>query len=36
MKTATSTLPIGLPAKLYLAIAAIFLALLAIPQIGHA
>jgi len=36
MKTATSTLPTGLPAKLYLAIAAIVLALLAIPQIGHA
>jgi hypothetical protein len=36
MKTATSTLPSGLPAKLYLAIAAIVLALLAIPQIGHA
>jgi hypothetical protein len=35
MKTATSTLPTGLPAKLYLAIAAIVLALLAIPQIGH-
>jgi hypothetical protein len=36
MKTATFTLPTRTPAKLYLGIAAIALALLAIPQIGHA
>ena len=32
----TATLPAALPAKFYLAAAAIVLALLAIPQIGHA
>ncbi len=36
MKTATLTLPTRTPAKLYLGIAAVALALLAIPQIGHA
>ena len=36
MKTRTLTLPARTPAKLYLAIAAIALALLAIPHIGHA
>jgi hypothetical protein len=36
MKTATSTPPTGLPVKLNLAIAAIFLVLLAIPRIGQA
>jgi hypothetical protein len=36
MKTATFSLPTRTPAKLYLGIAAIALALLAIPQIGHA
>ena len=36
MKTATATLPAGLPVKLSLAIAAIILALLAMPGIGHA
>src|ERR1039457_4574696 len=35
-KIRTSTLPTGLPVKLYLAIAAIVLALLAIPHVGHA
>jgi hypothetical protein len=32
----TATLPSGAPVKLYLAMAAIALALLAIPHIGHA
>jgi hypothetical protein len=32
----TSALPAGSPAKLYLAVAGLALALLAIPQIGHA
>ena len=36
MKVKTAALPAGLPAKLYLAAAAIVLALLAIPHIGHA
>jgi uncharacterized protein YcfJ len=36
MKIRTSTMPTGLPAKLYLAAAAIILALLAVPQLGHA
>src|ERR1700730_9668015 len=35
-KVKTAALPAGLPAKLYLAAAAIVLALLAIPHIGHA
>jgi hypothetical protein len=35
-KTRTSTLPAGLPVKLQLAGAALILALLAIPHIGHA
>jgi hypothetical protein len=35
-KVRTSTPPAGLPAKLHLAAAAIVLALLAIPRIGHA
>ena len=32
----TSTLPTGLPVRFYLAVAAMALALLAIPHIGHA
>ena len=32
----TATLPTGLPAKFYLAAAAIILALIAIPQLAHA
>ena len=36
MKIITSTLPTGLPVKFYLAVAALALALLAIPHIGHA
>jgi hypothetical protein len=36
MKVKTAALPAGLPVKLYLAAAAIVLALLAIPHIGHA
>jgi hypothetical protein len=36
MKVKTAALPAGLPVKLYLAVAAIVLALLAIPHIGHA
>jgi hypothetical protein len=36
MKTATSTLPTGLSVRLSFAFAAIILALLAIPAIGHA
>src|ERR1700719_2210332 len=36
MKIKTAALPAGLPVKLYLAVAAIVLALLAIPHIGHA
>jgi hypothetical protein len=36
IKTKTATLPVGLPARFYLAVAALILALLAIPQIGHA
>jgi hypothetical protein len=36
MKIRTSTLPAASPAKLYLAAAALVLALLAIPHIGHA
>jgi hypothetical protein len=36
MKVKTAALPPGLPVKLYLAAAAIVLALLAIPHIGHA
>ena len=36
IKIKTATLPIALPAKFYLAAAAIVLALLAIPHIGHA
>ncbi len=32
----TATMPAGLPVKLYLAIAAVVLAWLAIPHIGHA
>ena len=35
-KTMTSTLSAGLPVKLHLAAAALILALLAIPDIGHA
>ena len=35
-KVKTATLPAGLPARLILAAAAILLALLAIPQFGHA
>jgi hypothetical protein len=35
-RTRTAALPAGLPFKLYLATAAIVLALLAIPHIGHA
>ena len=35
-KTMTAALPAGLPVKLYLAAAALMLALLAIPHIGHA
>ena len=35
-KVKTAALPAGLPVKLYLAAAAIVLALLAIPHIGHA
>jgi hypothetical protein len=35
-KAKTATLPTGLPIKSYLAVAAIALALLAIPHIGHA
>jgi hypothetical protein len=35
-KTKTSTLPAGLPVRLQLAGAALILALLAIPHIGHA
>jgi len=35
-KIRTSTMPTGLPAKFHLAAAAIILALLAIPQLGHA
>jgi hypothetical protein len=35
-KTMTSALPAGLPVKLQLAAAALILALLAIPHIGHA
>jgi hypothetical protein len=34
-KVKTATLPDAMPAKLYLAAAALVLALLAIPQIGH-
>jgi hypothetical protein len=36
IKTTTATLPAGLPARFYLAVAALILALLAIPHIGHA
>src|SRR5712675_3467939 len=36
MKVKTVALPAGLPVRLYLAVAAIVLALLAIPHIGHA
>ena len=36
IKIRTATLPTALPAKFYLAAAAIVLALLAIPNIGHA
>src|SRR6267142_2233734 len=36
IKIKTATLPTALPAKFYLAAAAIVLALLAIPNIGHA
>ena len=36
IRTKTSTLPEGLPVRLYFAIAALALALLAIPQFGHA
>jgi hypothetical protein len=36
IKTKTATLPAGLPARFYLAVAALILALLAIPHIGHA
>src|ERR1700675_48064 len=36
MKVKTAALPAGLPVKLYLSVAAIILALLAIPGIGHA
>src|SRR5260370_16612689 len=36
MKVKTAALPAGLPVKLFLAAAAIVLALLAIPHIGHA
>jgi hypothetical protein len=36
IKVKTAALPAGLPVKLYLAAAAIVLALLAIPHIGHA
>ena len=36
MKTATSTLPTGLPVKFSFAMAAIILAMLAIPAVGHA
>jgi hypothetical protein len=35
-KLKTATLPAGLPVKVYFAIAALALALLAIPQPGHA
>ena len=35
-KTRTAALPVGLPAKFLLAAAAIILALLAMPQFGHA
>jgi hypothetical protein len=35
-KIQTLTLPVGLPVRLCFAVAAIALALLAIPQIGHA
>ena len=35
-KIKTAALPSGLPVRLYLAVAAIALALLAIPHIGHA
>jgi hypothetical protein len=35
-KIRTSTMPTGLPAKFHLAATAIILALLAIPQFGHA
>src|SRR6266851_2466643 len=36
IKTKAAVLPAGLPVKLYLAVAAIVLALLAIPQLGRA
>ena len=36
MKVKTAPLPVGLPVRLYLAVAAIVLAWLAIPHIGHA
>src|SRR5260370_8985741 len=36
IKAKTAFLPAGLPVKLYLAVAAIVLALLAIPQLGRA
>jgi hypothetical protein len=36
IKIKTATLPTALPAKFYLAAAAVVLALLAIPSIGHA
>jgi hypothetical protein len=36
MRVRTATLPAGLPMKSYLAAAALALALLAIPQFGHA
>src|SRR4030088_3141496 len=36
MKVKTAALPAGLPVKLFLAAAAIILALLAIPGVGHA
>ena len=36
MKVKTAALPAGMPVKLYLAAAAIVLALLAIPHVGHA
>ena len=36
IKTNTAALPAGLPVRLYLAVAAFILALLAIPHLGHA
>jgi hypothetical protein len=35
-KIKTAALPVGLPVRFYLAVAAVALALLAIPHIGHA